>query len=46
MLEEYIALLNAGAGLQPDGRNHLAESLRLAGRLKVLPRPEALGNSR
>ena len=46
MLDEYLALLAAGAGGQPEPREHLAESLRYAGRLKVLPRPVGAGGGR
>jgi hypothetical protein len=44
MVDEYLALIDAD--LDSEGRVHLAESLRLAGRLKVLPRPLALGGGR
>ncbi|MCP4654576.1 MAG: DUF3379 domain-containing protein [bacterium] len=39
MLDEYLTLLDSVAGGPPEPREHLAESLRYAGRLKVLPRP-------
>jgi hypothetical protein len=39
MLTEYIALLDAGASGDAGDRLLLADSLRFAGRLKVLPRP-------
>lgn len=44
MLDEYLTLIDTG--LDAEGCIHLAESLRLAGRLKVLPRPMALGGGR
>lgn len=43
MLDEYLTLLEAGAGGPPEPREHLAESLRYAGRLKVLPPPAGGG---
>lgn len=39
MLDEYLGLLANGAGTEDPSRTHLADSLRYAGRLKVLPRP-------
>ena len=39
MLDEYVRLLETGVGDAEPTRLHLADSLRYAGRLKVLPRP-------
>ncbi len=46
MLDEYLTLLEAGAGGPAEPREHLAESLRYAGRLKVLPPPATAGEGR
>jgi len=43
MLSEYVGLLQAGAGDPQAPRDLLADSLRYAGRLKVLPRSVAAG---
>ena len=39
MLDEYRALVASGLTGRPDQRDYLADSLSLAARLKVLPRP-------
>jgi len=39
MLEEYLSVLSTGAASEPSKRQHLVDSLRLAGRLKILPQP-------
>jgi len=44
LLGEYVTLLNAGAASADEVRSHLADSLRLSGRLKVLPRSAASGD--
>ncbi len=46
MLDEYLALLGSGAAEQGAHRVHLAESMRYAGRLKILPPPSPAGGGR
>jgi len=41
MLAEYRAVLDGGNSTRPDFREHLADSLRYAGRLKVLAQPRS-----
>ncbi len=43
MLDEYLGLLGASAAPTEEQRLHLAESLRYAARLKVLPAPQPMG---
>jgi hypothetical protein len=45
LLNEYVALLEAGVAKGDEARSHLADSLRFSGHLKVLPRPAASGDS-
>ena len=45
MLDEYLQLLSAGAGDADPSRSHLADSLRYAAHLKVLPRPDVEGGA-
>lgn len=40
LLGEYAALIQAGAAKEEGLRRHIADSLRLSGHFKVLPRPE------
>jgi len=39
MLDDYLRALPPGPARNTPGNTHLIASLRLAGRLKVLPRP-------
>ena len=43
MIDEYLALVSAGAGDADPSRSHLADSLRYAAHLVVLPRPDIEG---
>lgn len=47
MLAEYCALLESGGAGQLESRQHLADSLQLAGYFKTVPRtPSGVGNGR
>ncbi len=46
MLDEYVQLLSSPANETPERRLYLADSLRYAGRLKVLPAPMPVGGAK